>query len=539
LVGRGGIGKTSLAISVATRLAQEGRFEAILWFSARDIDLLPEGPKVVAARVLSQRDIGNEFIRLLEPEEAKAKGFKAVDFLASSLTKSPTGDPYLFVFDNFETVTNPADLFAWLDMHIRLPNKILITSRYRDFKADFPIEVTGMTDREADQLMDATAHRLGIADLLTKDYRNRVFEEADGHPYIIKVLLGEVGKAGKLVRVERIVAGKDDILEALFERTYSVLHPVAKRVFLTLCGWRSLVPQLALEAVLLRPANDKMDVANAVEELTSSSLVEQTVVQDGTTFLGVPLVAAVFGRRKLEVTPMKTAIDADVEFLQQIGATSSSGARHGIGPRLEKLFQNVATRLTNGRLELAAVIPSLEFICRQYPRCWLMLANLHEELGGPEALARAAECFRRFLESPQSIGDQQLAWNELARLYQSMRDWTGAAQAQIRRCKLPDTPYSTLSNTANWLNSLLRENYVALDSEEKRVLYRELAELMERRASEATATDLSRLAWLYLHLRDVPRAKEVVEKGLALDPENEHCIRLKKRLLREPTLQGG
>jgi hypothetical protein len=81
---------------------------------------------------------------------------------------------------------------------------------------------------------------------------------------VIKILLGEVAKAGELVKVERIVADSDEILKALFERTYSGLSPVAKRVFLTLCNWRSLVPQIALEAVLLRPSNEKMDVLSAL-----------------------------------------------------------------------------------------------------------------------------------------------------------------------------------------------------------------------------------------------------------------------------------
>src|SRR5262249_316165 len=127
LIGRGGIGKTSLAIPVVHQIAHESAFEVIVWFSARDIDLLPEGPKVVSPRVLSQADIADQFVRLLQPAEAGVKGFKALEYLARALTRSPLAKPVLFVFDNFETVRSPGDLFAWLDMHIRLPNKILIT----------------------------------------------------------------------------------------------------------------------------------------------------------------------------------------------------------------------------------------------------------------------------------------------------------------------------------------------------------------------------------------------------------------------------
>jgi len=64
---------------------------------------------------------------------------KAIDYLARSLTKSGEG-PLLFVFDNFETVRNPAELYRWLDTYVRLPNKVLITTRFREFKGDYPLE---------------------------------------------------------------------------------------------------------------------------------------------------------------------------------------------------------------------------------------------------------------------------------------------------------------------------------------------------------------------------------------------------------------
>jgi hypothetical protein len=116
---------------------------------------------------------------------------------------------------------------------------------------------------------------------------------------------------------------------------------------------------------------------------------------------------------------------------------------------------------------------------------WLMLAKLHAESGKADGRANAAESLKRFLETSQSPSDQQMAWEQLARIYQELGEWTAAAQARIRRCKFADTPYLMISNTANWLNGLLHDNYLALDSEEKRVLYRELAELMERKATMA------------------------------------------------------
>ncbi len=281
LVGKGGIGKTWLTLTVLHQVANDDRFAAILWFSARDIDLIPQGPKLVTPHVFTVNDIATEFVRLIQPSEAQEKGFNAAKYLGQVMTKSSIG-PILFVFDNFETVRGPSELYSWIDTYIRLPNKVLITSRIREFKGDYPIEVLGMNEEESEELINATARTLGIGNLLTEDYKHELYQEASGHPYVMKVLLGEVAKAGKLSKIERIIATIDDILDALFERTYSGLSPVAKRVVLTLCSWRSTMPLLALEAVLLRPTNERMEVANAAEvKRTPSSRQKRAIMKIG------------------------------------------------------------------------------------------------------------------------------------------------------------------------------------------------------------------------------------------------------------------
>ncbi len=53
-------------------------------------------------------------------------------------------------------------MFHWLDTHIRPPNKILITTRHRDFKGDYPVEVGGMTEPQCNELVRKTGEALGI-----------------------------------------------------------------------------------------------------------------------------------------------------------------------------------------------------------------------------------------------------------------------------------------------------------------------------------------------------------------------------------------
>jgi len=86
-------------------------------------------------------------------------------------------------------------MFQWIDSFIRLPNKALITTRLRDFKGDYPLEVQGMNEHEARQLVTQTAAWLGISDYLDEKYIADLFLNRKGNPYIIKILLGEVAKA--------------------------------------------------------------------------------------------------------------------------------------------------------------------------------------------------------------------------------------------------------------------------------------------------------------------------------------------------------
>src|SRR5690606_20106846 len=106
---------------------QIARFSVILWFSARDIDLQPSGPKIVRPHLLSIDEFAREFTHLLEPASRATSGFSIDSYFRSELTNSTTG-PLLCIFDNFETVKNPAEIFSWIDAYVRAPNKILITT---------------------------------------------------------------------------------------------------------------------------------------------------------------------------------------------------------------------------------------------------------------------------------------------------------------------------------------------------------------------------------------------------------------------------
>jgi hypothetical protein len=533
LVGRGGIGKTSLALSVLHEIAATNRYDVILWFSARDIDLSITGPKVVQPQVLTERDIAGEFKALIEPfvgvsgDGADGKS-STVTVMAEHLRESTLGS-VLFVFDNFETVRSPVDLFQWIDTHIRLPNKAMITSRFRDFKADYPIEVSGMERAEVESLINQTAASLGIAGLITPKYRDQIFEESDGHPYVIKIILGEVSDAKTLSKPKNLIARKDDILDALFERTFANLSPIASRIFLTLSGWRSMVPQLALEAVLLRHPMEVSDPEAGVNELVRMSLVERTPAPDGMDFLDVPLTASLFGSKKLAVSPTRIVIENDIRFLQDIGPTAMVALKEGIRPRIQSLFRLVTKRIGEESATLDDMRPVLEFVARGYAPAWLMLADLQQEVQGEAGRGRVAEYVQRFLEQQPPTHEAQAAWQRLYVLYRAANDVIGACTAFVNAAQISAPPLQVVSNVANWLNTE-RDVIDTMDVVERGTVFRPMAHLLERHLAEASATDLSRLAWLHLHAGNDQRARDVADLGLQRDRDNVYCQRLIERL---------
>jgi hypothetical protein len=111
-------------------------------------------------------------------------------------------------------------------------------------------------------------------------------------------------------------------------------------------------------------------------------------------------------------------------------------------------------------------------------------------------------------------------------------DRLGEVHASIERAQIDLVPFYDVSGTANRLNSLLRENALSVDKDERRILAERLLGVLEARKSEADADDFSRMAWLALNIGQKARAKEFVDLGLAGDPTNQHCLSLQERLQR-------
>ena len=528
LFGKGGIGKTWLALKVLHKIAEEGKFTYILWFSARDIDLLIEGPKSVKAHVQSIKEISNEFINLYL-DDIKGPDISTEEFMASKMFNNEKGS-ILFVFDNFETVKSPSELYNWIDTNIRLPNKVLITSRIRDFKGDYPIEVNGMSDSECKLLIDRTVQDFQIGLLMSSVYVQELIEKSFGHPYVIRILLGEVAKTKKPGKIDKIIASVDTILNALFERTFDNLSPVAKRVYLTLCSWRSPISFLALESVLLRPDNEQMDIYNAVKELQYSSFIESNETEvDEEQFISVPLVAFEFGKKKLSTYPYKTAIDADMEILRLFGTVQQNTMDCGFKPRIEKLIRNIHDKIDKANDDdLLLYTPILEYIASKFPYTWLLLGDFFQDFN---LTSKSIEAFNHYIEAGNKNDSTLIkVWDRLAKAYRDNKEYEKEIHALVEKCQIKEISFFIISEAVNKVNLIFAYGDCNLNQDERKIISEKLIKIMENRINEGNANDCSRLAWLYLRLNNEKKAREIAEMGLSIDSENEHCRRIIERL---------
>jgi hypothetical protein len=237
---------------------------------------------------------------------------------------------------------------------------------------------------------------------------------------------------------------------------------------------------------------------------------------DKQEFINLPLVASAFGKKKLNVSPFKTAVKVDVETLQMLGTSRRDDIHLGLELRLKRFIENISRRVdAGGSFDTYAAI--LEMICRKYNPGWLLLARWHMEASTADGFEKAKVEARRFLENKTSGEDASEAWKILGHACHLTNDPLGEIHAFIERAKISSVPFYDISNTANLLNRLLHDGALGIDKEEKR-------------RSEAGADDLSRMAWLAFHLDREEKAREYAEAGLRMDSENYHCSNILSRM---------
>ena len=224
-------------------------------------------------------------------------------------------------------------------------------------------------------------------------------------------------------------------------------------------------------------------------------------------------------------------IELDTRTLQLFGAADTIAARRGIGARVLRLFKNLARGVENKEFKIDVYEPLINYIGKRYPESWTWAADLYCTNGDAEGRARAIRALTSLLESEPAPAIRITTWRRIAELAKRNGDPATELNAWMQVIGVDNDSLRDISDAANALNIIYRTYRSQLD--------RELLDLACERATaalaphadlDANATDLSRLAWLYLNKGEPEKAKSVTILGLEQDPINVHLVNLKERL---------
>lgn len=513
LHGHGGMGKTYLALAVAHGLAAStDRFENVIWFSARDLDLRTSGPKAVKPQVVSLSDVFSRYGQLFDVGN-DAETFSFV--LQGSGDRKLPGT--LFIFDNFETMEDLTELHRFLDQHTTSPNKVLLTTRERAFKADYPIEVKGMEKREAKVMLTSFAHELGVTVLFDDKAFDSIYEFTAGHPYIMKVLIGEMAKERRFVPPGQLLSSRVDVANAVFERSFNKLTDDARAVFLSITNWRSMISELSLLVVL---GSRGVRVEKGLDECSRLSLISSEEASDGQLLYFAPELARGYGKKKLSGDPDKLVIQADLESLRRFGVTSNSDHSSTQKITIDRFIASFRDETKIATLERKIEIDRvLETLASLWKDAWLELAKYRRQIGASTESIEAA--LRRSVEeSPEDVE----AWLERADFARASGNDAVRIASLVSAVEADPNRIDILRETAFQLAKYIREQEIP--PARRSVYLSSVRSHMQKVESQLDAVGLSRLAWLFMLDGDKDSGRKYATLGLSREPGNNYCLRI-------------
>ena len=192
--GPGGIGKSALAIRAA-ELVPEGRFQRIIFLSAKERELTADGQRALGTFVLPTcLEMLNAIARELErPELTKSTESERPELVLRALRDKSI----LLVLDNLETLPIPDrdQLFAFLN---RLPQgtSAIVTSRRRADAGAVSVRLDRLEWEAAQQLMQEMAKDSTHLAQVSDADRRALYDETGGNPLLMRWVAGQL-RAGR------------------------------------------------------------------------------------------------------------------------------------------------------------------------------------------------------------------------------------------------------------------------------------------------------------------------------------------------------
>ena len=533
LRGGGGMGKTALALNAiwdSIDSDEPFEYDFILWFSARDIDLLDTGPTERRRDVGDVDDVAESFAQLMGQSELS--GANALAYLIDQVSGAPDAPSYLIVLDNLETFENPARVQRVLDESVVLPSKVLLTSRHEEFRGDYPVEVAGMEGPEADRLMVEEARRHHAEPRVGKEVRDRIANVTGARAYAMKLAVAQIGTGRSPAEVTQSIPARSDLLSALFDRSFEQLSEDGRFLYLMLGAVGRSVPELAIKAVA---AVHNRNYETGASELVALSLVSRDEVDAAYRHLRLTDMAYRHARSKLVGDPDEILIRAlSSEFREWI---TPRGALTDVEGFASSVIDTATSAPESTGLQASELLQITEELAEDYPSLWSRVAAALDA-AGTDYRERARSAYRRAAEEAE-VNDPT-PWRQWADFERRSGDDLQALVKSIRAVETDDTSADYCSRAASDLADYLSRHKDEVPVARRAFFVNSVRVALEGhdRAQRLDATALSRLGWLYLIEYSsvsnpdrtlVEKAHECAKRGLEREPHNRHCASLLKR----------
>lgn len=282
LHGIGGMGKSSLAYEIASRCKAQRL--GLPTHAARLPGALPAVHAVVW--VSDQEQPGTTTLeRVLDTiaETLDHRGLTGYDLLHKQheVEQLLGRSPALLIVDNVDTITDRT-LLPWL-LQLPEPSKVVLTTRTRqrlfEHASAYIVALGGMTEGEANQLLDECARRLSLPFLIDAAERRELLELTGRSPLALRQLLGYLNRTGQSIRDAQASFARleADLLPNLFARSWQLLDPPARALLHILV---MLPGDITRETLLQVFGYTETMLAAIIGQLTDLALLER-VVQDG------------------------------------------------------------------------------------------------------------------------------------------------------------------------------------------------------------------------------------------------------------------
>ncbi|MBW4659059.1 MAG: ATP-binding protein [Drouetiella hepatica Uher 2000/2452] len=264
--GLGGMGKTTLALSIAHRLLQSGEFKAIVFTSAKPDRLTAAG---VLPRLQSDRSLQDIFRAIAQILQCPALLLQPFDEQLAQIQVQLSRQRTLLVIDNLETVEDWQSILAFLyDLPIAV--KVLLTSRQQ---TPFPaVALAPLLEFESINLIQNQIYGKGLN--LNATVIRQLYHQTCGIPAAIVYAVGLIASGYPIVS-SAVATG--DYAHFYFESSIVLMRNSAvHNLFMAL----ALFPGSAVREAIAYVADviDGQTVTQGLAKLQQLSLINQ---QDG------------------------------------------------------------------------------------------------------------------------------------------------------------------------------------------------------------------------------------------------------------------